>query len=165
MMFRVILFTSLIVVLSCKTLKPLEQKPECPKGFECKSEIMNNKSITILDDSIGKLYPKFENSEDYNVFKYTYIYEGRPEIADDSYEEAIYFQIPKDSKSLNIKDKELSEVKMLVQKSCFCRDAGYELVSNGNLKLEKLKNSYNIQLEFVSKRNLKVKNLETNVKF
>lgn len=165
MMIRIILFIGLLSVMSCKTTKPLEQKPECPKGYECKSELMADKSIDILEDTIGKLYPRFEDSDEYNVFKYTYKYEGRPEIADDTHFEAVYIQIPKDTKSFNIKDKELSTMKVLVQKSCFCKEAGYELIQNGNLKIEKLKNSYNVQLEFVSDREMKLNKLQTNVNF
>lgn len=160
-------FSALIALtlMSCKSLESLENKPDCPKGYECKTEVVTNTSILVLEDSIGKNYIKMMDSEDYNVVKYTYLYKGRPEIADDTYSEAIYFQVPKKENKMELTDKTLSNLNLIVQKLCFCPDAGYELVKEGHLKIEKHKNTYNIKLDFKTEKNMRLNGLQASVGF
>ena len=157
-----LLFISLIF-FSCKSLEELKEEPQCPKGYECNAEVIANKTLLILEDSIKKIYPKLEDSDDFHVVKYTFKYEGQPEIADDTYVETIYFQIPQDAKNLTLSGKGLAKVKLMAQKSCFCPDAGYELIKNGNLNVEKHKNSFRIKLKYDSERNMRVNSLQTTV--
>ena len=149
--------------LSCKSIK-FEETPKCPKNYICNTELLSHKSIKLSDDSIGKIYPKFEDDKNFHVIKYTYQYKGQPQIADDTYLEAIYFQIPQDTKNLKLSNKQLSEAKLIAQKSCFCRDAGYELVKIGHLNIEKQKDTYYIDIQYESSRNMEVNNLQTTVK-
>ena len=153
-----------LILFSCKNLKNIEEKPYCPKGYECHTELIENKYILIFEDTTKEIYIKLEDNEGFHVVKYTFKHEGKTEIADDTYLEAIYFQIPQDTKSLTLSDKELAKVKLIAQKSCFCRDAGYELVKIGHLNIEKQKDTYYIDIQFESSRNMEVSNLQTTVK-
>ena len=154
-----------LIFFSCSTLQSIEETPDCPKGYDCTTEVIQGKSITLHEDTIGKLYIKMVDNEDYNLIKYSYNYEGRPELADDSYNETILFEIPKDKDELSLDGKSLLNNKLVVLKSCFCQDAGYESIENGSLKVEKNKNKYRIDLEFETDRRLKVKSLQTIVEY
>jgi len=162
-MFKHVLFSVLIFVVSCKSLESIEEKPACPKGYECYTEILKNQSIKLLEDSIGKIYINTIENDAYHIIKYTYKNPGKPEIADDTYIETFYFEFPKDIKNLALKDKQLSKAKVLAQKSCFCPDAGFELINQGQLDIEKHKTTYQLKFEFKSKKTLRVKSIETQV--
>ncbi|RRO25625.1 hypothetical protein [Flavobacteriaceae bacterium 14752] len=158
------LIVVLLSLMSCKSTKTIEAKPECPKGYECDTEILKNQSIKLKEDSIGKTYMNTIPDDDYHIIKYTYKYSGQPDIADDTYVETFYFQISKDTKNLSLGGKELSNAKVLAQKSCFCRDAGYELIKQGHLDIQKQKESYYLKFNYEPDRNMKVKTIETQVK-
>lgn len=154
-----------LVMMTCKGVSNLEEKPDCPEGYECYAEVLVDKTINLLEDTIGKTYIRLENDKNFNVIKYTYYYEGDPQISDDTYQENIYFQISKTKPNLELTDEELSEVKLIIQKSCFCRDAGYELIKDGNLKINRQNNTYNIQLSLQSKKQMKISGFETSIQF
>lgn len=149
--------------MSCKGVSNLEEKPDCPEGYECYAEVIADKTINLLEDTIGKTYIKLEDSKNYNVIKYTYLYQGDPQISDDTYRENVYFQISKAGKSLELSDKDLTEVNLIIQKACFCRDSGYELIKDGDLKVNKVKNTYNIELNFHSKKQMKINGFQTSI--
>lgn len=151
--------------MSCKSAETSKAKPVCPDGYDCYTEILADKAIIILEDTIGKTYIKVKDNKAYNVIKYIYRYEGDPQISDDTYEENIYFQIPKNKKSIDLSGKSLSDVKLIIQKSCFCRDSGYELIQDGHLKVQKHQNTYSIKLDFQSKKQMKIDGLQTSLKF
>lgn len=153
-----------IILFSCKSTNIQEEKPSCPKGYDCYTELIKGKSISLFKDSIGKDYIKLEKNENYNVIKYIYKYKGNPKIADDSYLETIHFEMPASAKELNLEDKELSQAKLIAQKSCFCKDAGYELITQGELSVSKSKKAYEVNIDFESKKNIKVKSVQTRVK-
>ena len=151
--------------MTCKGVSNLKEKPDCPEGYECYAEVITDKSIKLLKDTIGKTYIKLEDSENYNVIKYTYLYKGDPQISDDTYRENIYFQISKTEKSLELSDQALSDLKLIIQKACFCRDSGYELITEGDLKVNKEKNTYNIKLNFQSKKQMKISGFQSSIEF
>jgi hypothetical protein len=150
-------------MFSCNSLKNLEESPDCPEGYECATEIMKNQSISIMDDSIGKQYLKFEDNDRYHTIKYSYSYKGRPEIADDSYSEEIYFQVPVGTTELKIENKGLADLKLTQAKHCFCPDGGYEVIDQGKFELLKDNNTYYISLELQTEKDVKVKSLQTKV--
>ncbi len=157
------LIVVLLSVMSCKSTKTIEAKPECPKAYECDTEILKNQSIKLKEDSIGKTYMNTTPDDDYHIIKYTYKYPGQPDIADDTYVETFYFQVPRDAKNISLSGKELSTAKVLVQKSCFCRDAGYELIQQGQLDIQKQKESYYLKFNYEPNRNMKVKSIEAKI--
>mgnify|MGYP000580065439 CR=1 FL=1 len=160
------LIISLLIVttfFSCNSLKNLEASPECPEGYECKTEVMKNKSISIVEDSIGEKYLKFEDNNEYHTIKYSYSYKGRPEISDDSYSEEIFFQIPVEREELQVEDNSLKDIKLTVAKHCFCPDAGYEVLSQGKFEMLKDNNQYYISLEFNANKDTKLSSIKTKV--
>lgn len=163
-MFRHLILILFLSVFSCKSIDNIEEQPKCPIGYECYAEVLKNKSISILKDSIGKIYIEFNEDNSHNVIKYTYKYPGKPNIADDTYIETFYFQVPKEARNISSVDKELMNAKVLVQKSCFCPDAGYELVQKGQLNIKKQKETYYIKFEYDPNRNMQVNLIETEVK-
>ncbi len=152
-----------LFLMSCQTLKNFEASPECPEDYDCNVEMISNSFITILEDSIGKKYIKIKENDAYHVIKYSYSYKGRPEIADDGYHEEIYFQIPVDQNEIMLNDKNLSDANLIVAKHCFCPDAGFEVVSDGKLEVTKTKNTYVVDLNFSTEKNMKVNHLKTKV--
>ncbi|QTY27117.1 hypothetical protein [Flavobacterium sp. CS20] len=162
-MLKYLMFIVLFSVLSCKSLNTIQETPECPKGYECNTEILKNQSIKLLEDSIGEIYINTKSDDNYHIIKYTYKYKDQANIADDSYVETFYFQVPKDAKNLSLSNKDLSNAKVFTQKSCFCRDAGYELIQQGQLDIQKQKGGYHLKFEYESKRDMKVKAIETQV--
>lgn len=150
-------------LISCKSTNYVEEQPKCPKGYECYGEILQDQSIKILRDNIDKIYIQVNKNESYNLIKYTYKYSGQPNIADDSYSETFYFQVSKGENKISLTDKELLKTKALVQKSCFCPDAGYERIQQGQLEIKKQKNNYYIKFKYQPKRNMNVRTIETTV--
>ncbi|NBC59037.1 MAG: hypothetical protein GVY05_12230 [Bacteroidetes bacterium] len=164
-MLRITLFVISVVLTSCKSVKNIEKQPDCPEGYECYGEVLKDQSISIHKDGIGKTYIKINQDESHNVIKYIYKYSGEPNIADDSYIETFYFQIPQKSNKISLSGKELKNVKALVQKSCFCPDAGYALIEQGHLDIKKQKDHYYIKFKYTPDRNMSVSTIETQVEF
>lgn len=156
-------FLCFLMIFSCSSLKYVNESPSCPEAYQCNTVLLKNTSIKILEDSIGKKYINLEQSADCHTVKYTYSYEGKPEIADDSYSEEIYFQIPIDTKSLYLSDSELYDVKLITSKNCFCKDAGFEVVNQGSFEFKRKGKHYYVNLEILSSRDIRVKSLSTKV--
>lgn len=160
-------YLSIILLLgclvSCQGLKNIEEQPQCPKDFECYTEIKDNKEINVLEDTIGQSYLRLEDAENSMVVKYIYDYKRDPRIMDDGYREIIYFQIPKDTKTLELENSEMSNIKLYIQKSCFCPDGGYEQILNGKFKLKKYQNSLVFDLEFEVQKDVKLNLIQTKV--
>lgn len=116
-------------------------------------------------DNIGKTYVKIERNDQYHVIKYTYLKKGRPEIADDAYQELIYFQVPVDTNKIQAEANGLSDLKLITGKYCFCQDAGFEEVKQGSIELLREDNTYYIDLEFETEKDVKVKSIQTKVSF
>ena len=140
-----------------------EKATTCPPDVECNAEIVLNQTMVLKEDTIGQLYPVFEEKKGTHVIKHSYVRKGLPEIADDGYSETVYFEINDDTKSLDIDDKDLIGHKLIVQKACFCPGAGYELITDGSLRLESTKKSYHISVSYNSDKELKLKELNFTV--
>jgi hypothetical protein len=151
----------LISANSCQTLKGMNEEPKCPEGYECYTEVEDNMSINALEDTIGQTYLRSVSSKNSMVVKYIYKYKDNPMIADAGYSEIIYFEIPKNLKELTLENSELSQVKLYIQKSCFCVGGGIEQILNGKLKLNKSKSALTIDLEFDVEKDVKLSSLKT----
>jgi len=162
-MKNIVYFFLIICFSSCNPLKNFQEFPACPEDYVCAAEIIKDSSLKIKEDTIGKTYINIYDDKNYDVVKYNYGYKGRPEISDDGYSEEIYFQIPKDDDEMELKNKELSKIKLIVAKNCFCKEAGFEIINEGTFELKKVNDQYYIDLQFSSKRDLKVKSLQTKI--
>ena len=136
----------------------------CPPDVECSAEILMNKTMVLKEDTIGQLYIQLEDKEGTHVIKHAYIKKSRPGIADDGYSEIVYFEIDNQTKRLNLQGKELKKHKLIVQKGCFCTDAGYELITDGQLNVKVSKSNYDVSVSYNSEKTLKLYNVDFSIK-
>ena len=156
------MFTTLIC-FSCNSLKNFEESPECPEGYDCEAELIKNTSINILEDTIGKNYVRLEDNAAFHTLKYSYGYKSSPQLADANYQEVIYFQFPVDAKNMQLTEKEVETANFIIAKHCFCPDAGYELIKDGNISVVADENKYYITLDFQSDKKMRSGNIKTIV--
>lgn len=157
------IFLFVLVCFSCKSSKNFEESPTCPEGYDCAAEIIKNKSIVILEDTIGKNYVKLEDSDKFHTIKYTYSFKSRPELADANYSEVFYFHFPVDTKNMLLNGKEVQDANFIIAKHCFCPDAGYEVINDGNITIELDDNKYYLSLGFQSDKAMRVNTIKTAI--
>lgn len=120
---------------------------DCPKTGTCVVEIFKNKDYSLEKDGIGKLYPKMFNSEDKTVIKYTYKKSNTNKYVDGNESEELLFVIDGNTKS-SLKQTELSQIKLLFAKKCFCRDIqGYYQVEDGDFNIKSTKSESQISIQ------------------
>lgn len=149
------LFFILIAFSACKTKTEITKQnqiksmqTECPEEGNCKTEVLQNKQLLIkTEEATGSLYPEVTDGNNL-VVQFEYHKKGPKNVADASYTETITFEIPKDIDLLNIKDKKLADVNLLYGKHCFCQDAGYYLISKGELSIQKQDGEISFELLF-----------------
>jgi hypothetical protein len=110
--------------------------------------ISNHSNLNLKDDTIGAIYPLIAKGNNIVVkFKYE---EKSPEgTADGDYSETFHFEIPQNTKVLNLMDEELNNVKLLYGKQCFCRgEAGYYEVKKGTIKIVKTESDMYFDISF-----------------
>ena len=158
------LIAVLIVIFSCgnskkaadeseKTKITLQMTQSCPDDGICSIQVIPQSSLLIKTDDIGKYYPVVEKGKNL-VIKYVYKRNPIENTADSNYSEIIYFELPDKKLNLNLQDKDLSRVKLLYGRLCFCRGtSGYFPVNKGNLITKKTgKEQLKIFLEFSVKK-------------
>lgn len=121
----------------------------CPTDGICSVEMMPNSTLNFLNDSTNSIYLKIESGNK-NVFKFSYDRQYEQEYADGFYREEIYFEFDSDIQSLHLKNEELSEVNLHLNRSCFCKgSAGFFPIDKGELLLKKIDdNSFQFTLHF-----------------
>ncbi len=164
-MLKSLLTTTIIMLSSCMATQDNiaeinNKKMKCPTGVECFVEVLDNKTIALKEDTIGQLYVQMNEKEGNKVVKHIYRFTGRPEIADDGYEEIVYFEIKNSVKNLKASNENLAEHNLIIQKSCFCKDAGYELITSGKLDLTHTKYGHDVSIAYKSQKALKLYSLE-----
>jgi len=137
----------------------------CPKGGNCTFEVLENSSLNIKRDGIGKLYPEITQG-DKLVIKYHYEKIVDKNIMDAGLSEYVYLEIDPSAQHIILKDKELQRVKMIYGRICRCSDMGYYPVKEGDLFIFNKNGNLHIKSTF------KVKNipqviheLEENLKY
>jgi hypothetical protein len=164
-MLRPFIICISVLLLSCNASKNnldtnKKKMTDCPDDVDCFVEVLDNKTMALFEDTTGALYIKMEDKEGSRVVKHVYRYEGSPMIADDGYEEVVYFELDATTEKLEVKDKSLSNHKLIVQKSCFCTDAGYETIQEGKLVYSKTKTGFDVKISYNSTKKLKLYDLE-----
>ena len=110
--------------------------------------IFNNSSLTIKEDSTGQLYPVKESGNNI-VVEIKYQEDGEFGTVDGDYSETLHFEISKNTKELRLKDNQLTEVKALFGKHCFCRgEAGYYFINKGKFKVIKSDKEIYFDIDF-----------------
>lgn len=157
--FTLILF----LVVSCKSAqnatnttlnsnKILEIK-NCTENFECKLELLPNKTLIFNTDEFGNVYALVNDGENI-ILKYTYNKKPNLNIADDNYTEIIYAELPKNISNLHLTNQALQTVKLHFGRFCYCKgNTGYFPITEGEFTLTKLENNQlKIELNFSLKK-------------
>lgn len=137
----------------------------CPDEGTCTVEVMENKTIEIMKDGLGDLYPEVKNGNNI-VVQYTYSKQGPDGTVDGNYSETVHFEIPASTTNLSKEGTSLQDVKLLYGKQCYCKgEAGYYRISEGKLSLEKSNRQIAFDLQFnVGKTSQVVSHISENVK-
>ena len=111
-------------------------------------DISNNSTLNVKDDTIGAIYPVIESGNNF-VVEFKYEEKALEGIADGDYSETLHFEIPTNTTELNLTDDELSNVKLLYGKHCFCKgEAGYYKVKKGKMKVVKTTSDLYFDISF-----------------
>ena len=153
-----------------KTSKELMKEKEtasiCPEDGTCTSKIYINQQLHIQIDETGALYYRLTENKNSSVISYEYKKHTDSTLVDNHYSETILFEIANDCKELDLKDKNLQNVKMLFNKQCFCRgQAGVYKITNGHLIFSKENELNTVQLAFeIQNINQKLKTIQFSLK-
>lgn len=150
----------LLIVNACKTqtgtpissentnMEQVENKTMgCPDEGTCSVVVHKNKKLTIKEDGIGSTYPEIVDGTNI-VVEYTYLKKGPAGTADGDYSETIHFEIPSNTNNLSKENTNLTDVKLLFGRHCFCRDGGYFPITDGKLLVEKTNQAIMFDLKF-----------------
>ena len=133
----ILLMSVFLIFISCGNKINLASKKEVnilkEKTENLKSEVFvtvsDNSSMIIKEDATGHLYPVIV-SGDHIVIEYKYEEKGEEGTIDGDYSETLHFEISKNTKELCLKDDQLTRVKLLFGKHCFCRgEACHAIIS------------------------------------
>jgi hypothetical protein len=141
-------------LFSCGSNKQIQTNSEtqlvsCPENGICTFELLQNKRLEIKNDAFGKTYYSLEDDTTKNTIRYIYNLKNDKNIQDSSYREEVVFEFNASETELNLLDTKLQDSKMLFGRFCFCRGAtGYYKVKEGNLKLKKNNETYQLDFDF-----------------
>ena len=124
-----------------------EKDANCPEDGTCKVVVHEKSKLEVSDDGTGALYPQIQPGDNM-VIEYTYYREAPEGIADGNYSETIHFEIPANTSTISKSNKELQDVKLLFGKHAFAPDAGYYIIENGKLLLERIGDNLAFDLKF-----------------
>ena len=140
---KVLLITSLVLTSCSKENK--ENEEYFLYNFS------ENKQLNI--ETYDESYMKYGNIEEGSnlVFEYEYSAEDAVNIADDEYSESIRFEINPLLTEFNYEGSELSDIKAVFSKSCFCffdYDSDKDVPPTGTISGEKISNTeWNISID------------------
>ena len=155
-MKSILLMSVFLIFISCgnkinlalkKEVNILKENTENHKS-EVFVTVSDNSSLIIKEDATGHLYPVIV-SGDRIVIEYKYEEKGEEGTIDGDYSETLHFEISKNTKELCLKDDQLTKVKLLFGKHCFCKgEAGYYYINKGKLKVLKLNKEIYFDINF-----------------
>jgi len=166
---KILLLSTAIILFSCKSSKSTDDKTNqdinsissvCSDEGDCAFVVHKDSSLNILEDTTGQIYPIIEQGENI-VIEFTYAVKGPEGTMDGDYSETVHFEISGREDKLNLSNKELSQIKLLFGKHCFCKgEAGYYMVDEGEILLENKDDSLYLNLNLViNKVSHKVNNI------
>ncbi len=151
-----LLFVPLIFAVSfCNTAKTKKTdmavtiESVCPDNGKCSVQLIKNKSVDIKMDGLGSTYYQLADDSSKSVVIYEYNRDVPEGLQDGQHKEEIIFEIDNKASEIAFSDGDLSNVKMLFGRHCFCRgQAGYFRVNKGSLKLTQKDNVVSFNLNF-----------------
>ncbi len=150
-MKNIILTSILLIFMSCNSTQNMQvqvKKSYYSKTMTKKNntnitekwQVVPNASINFEKDKFGVGMAKLDKG---NKTVFYYKYNSQPidkSIMDGGYIQEIFFEIEGDIKNMSLKDKQLSNVNLLVGKHGFFRGSGVYAVGSGSLDLKILGN-------------------------
>lgn len=154
-------FTPLIIcaflLLSCKAQKTdidsktneLSSSVECPEDGNCSFELFPNSSINLVVREGTSSYTTIEEGNK-TVFKFSFKRNVDQQVVDGHYIEEVFAEFDSDISELNLENKELRQVNLILNRICFCKGSyGSYIVTKGQLTLKKMKkNTYSLRIDF-----------------
>jgi hypothetical protein len=146
-------------VVGCKSsqintsLEELNEKhtvllSNCIDNAVCNIELLPKSNLLIKEDEFKNTYIEFEKGNN-TIIKYQLKKNELPNTADSHYSEIIYLEIDNYNKSLNLKNEDLQQVKMIYGRLCYCKgSSGYFKVNKGSLELILSKNKLSLNANF-----------------
>lgn len=153
------LFFLVLLVVGCKSsqintsLEELNEKhtvllSNCIDNAVCNIELLPKSNLLIKEDEFKNTYIEFEKGNN-TIIKYQLKKNELPNTADSHYSEIIYLEIDNYNKSLNLKNEDLQQVKMIYGRLCYCKgSSGYFKVNKGSLELILSKNKLSLNANF-----------------
>ena len=150
-------FIFLFLLMSCKAqntktiseTKEFSSSPECPKDGDCSFELFPNSSINLVVREGTSSYTTIEKGNK-TVFKFSFKRNVDQQVMDGHYIEEIFAEFDSDLSELNLEDKELRKVNLILNRICYCKGSyGSYVVTKGELSLKKIKkNTYQLNINF-----------------
>jgi hypothetical protein len=105
----------------------------CPDGFDCRLEVLLNKSMVVKTDGTGATYFELENQNGKTVYRYEIKQKQDQQYMDANYREEIIFELPSTTADLTLSDTELQQAKMIFGVWCYCKGkAGNYKITTGD---------------------------------
>ena len=151
--FKIIVIIALLIT-SCTAKKVSEfengiiKLKGCPDGGTCNVEQIKSSQISLDKDETGAQYPNIRKSNTHHLYKLTYTKDSDNNIADDQYQEVIYFELEKSRTYRTLNNKALDRAKVIYGRICRCPgETGYETVLDGSLFFEKFRQVTEIKID------------------
>ncbi|QQX77217.1 MULTISPECIES: hypothetical protein [Aequorivita] len=140
--------TETVTTTEKNTMEQVDTKNNCPEEGTCSVVLHKNKTLIVKEDGTGAVYPEMVDGQNI-VVVYTYIKKGPEGTVDGDYSETIHFEIPATAENMSIINQNLSDVKLLYGKHCYCKgEAGYYPINDGKLLVEKNNRDLMFELNF-----------------
>lgn len=143
-MKKYVLFPMMILAISCCSTKTTQAMmsstdkvkiEDCPEDGECSFEILQNKGLSIKNNTIGEMYYETEDNPEKVVFLYKFKRKIEDKTLQDAgYREEIAFEMDKNYSDFSLTGKDLQRTKMIFGVFCYCKGkAGYYRIREGNI--------------------------------
>lgn len=156
MKYHRLIYVILISISSCALQKTEEERAvksfdlkSCPENGSCIVELMENTILDLQKDGVGKFFTREASSDSHDLYKITFERKQVDErIMDAQYKEVVYFQLPKNTKRLDLKDNALGEVELVYGRLCFCpNQTGYQRIQSGSFSYTSQKDTAQVDIQ------------------
>ncbi len=160
-MKKALSFICIILLMSCKSKETVLQKnqifnlsSDCPKEGKCSLEVKDGFTYDLEKGDKLNEKPKLKEGSQKKVFLFNYSKNENSKIADDFYNEEIWFVLPSELEIKSYINDDLSEFKLIYGRFCFCsrESVGYFPITNGTMEITKNKIDLKFEVESFSQK-------------